>query len=368
MAANYEKIKLLGKGAFGKAFLAKSKENDKHVVLKEVALTRMSKKERDDSKKEVAVLSQLNHSNIVTYLDSYEANGNLVIVMEYCDDGDIHDKIIARKGNLFHEEQIFDWFVQMCLALKHIHDRKILHRDIKSQNIFLMRSGIVKLGDFGIAKVLDSTMEMARTVTGTPYYLSPEICDARPYNNKSDVWSIGCVLYELTTHKHAFEGGSLPELAKNIKRGVFSPPPMKYSKDLRNLISKLLLQNPRDRPSVNNILKFPVIQAKICKFLSDMELADEFSHTVIHKSHLKKIVKVAPSQARLLSPQPISGKKLPVPGGGIPVSSNGQPEVKKSKENLGIENRRSQEEKKSTPDVRPPSAKIKAKPAQPAAG
>lgn len=80
---------------------------------------------------------------------------------------------------------------QICLALKHVHDHNILHRDLKSQNIFLTQKGIVKLGDFGIAKVLDATEGQAQTQIGTPYYLSPEICESKPYGRKSDVWSLG---------------------------------------------------------------------------------------------------------------------------------------------------------------------------------
>ncbi|XP_022786792.1 serine/threonine-protein kinase Nek5-like [Stylophora pistillata] len=116
------------------------------------------------------------------------------------------------------EDQVLDYFVQICLGLKHVHDRKILHRDLKSQNIFLTKNGIVKLGDFGIARVLHSTMELARTCIGTPYYLSPEICENKPYNNKSDIWSLGCVLYELLTLKHAFEAGNMKNLVLKIIR------------------------------------------------------------------------------------------------------------------------------------------------------
>jgi NIMA (never in mitosis gene a)-related kinase len=104
------------------------------------------------------------------------------------------------------EDDILNFFVQICLALKHIHDRKILHRDIKPDNIFLMASKIIKLGDFGVAKVLSNTLACAETQTGTPYYTSPEICLGKRYNHKTDVWSLGCVLFEMVTMTHAFHG------------------------------------------------------------------------------------------------------------------------------------------------------------------
>ncbi|XP_065592370.1 serine/threonine-protein kinase Nek1 isoform X7 [Cyrtonyx montezumae] len=199
----YIKVQKIGEGSFGKAILVKDKENSQQYVIKEINISKMSNKEREESRREVAVLANMKHPNIVLYRESFEENGCLYIVMDYCEGGDLFRKINAQKGVLFSEDQILDWFVQICLALKHIHDRKILHRDIKSQNIFLTKDGTIQLGDFGIARVLSSTVELARTCIGTPYYLSPEICQNRPYNNKSDIWALGCVLYEMCTLKHA---------------------------------------------------------------------------------------------------------------------------------------------------------------------
>lgn len=126
----------------------------------------------------------------------------------------------------------------------------------------------MKLGDFGIAKVLNSTVELAKTCIGTPYYLSPEIVENKPYNNKSDVWSLGCVLYELTTLKHAFEAGNMKLLIMKISRGSYNPPPPRYSADLRLLIASTLKRSPGDRPSINAILKKPLLQRRIVNFLS----------------------------------------------------------------------------------------------------
>lgn len=121
--------------------------------------------------------------------------------MEFCECGDLASAIKEKKkaGGTFTEEEILNWFIQICIALEYIHGRKILHRDIKSQNIFLTSNGTVKLGDFGISKLLESTNEAAMTVVGTPYYMSPEVCENKPYTFKSDVWALGCVLYELCT-------------------------------------------------------------------------------------------------------------------------------------------------------------------------
>ncbi|KAJ8028171.1 Serine/threonine-protein kinase Nek1 [Holothuria leucospilota] len=279
----YVKKKKIGEGSFGTALLVQSKSDGKNYVIKEINISKMKRKEKEEAKKEVSVLRKMKHPNIVSYTESFEELGNLYIVMDFCDGGDLYQQINARRGVLIPEDQIMDWFVQICLALKHVHDRKILHRDIKSQNIFLTKKGIIKLGDFGIARVLNNTMELARTCIGTPYYLSPEICENKPYNNKSDIWALGCVLYELCTLKHAFEAGNMKNLVLKIIRGSYPPVSPRYTYDMRNLINQLFKRNPRDRPSVNTILKKNFITKRIRKYLTDAQLEDEFSHTILHK-------------------------------------------------------------------------------------
>ncbi|NXE90666.1 NEK1 kinase, partial [Menura novaehollandiae] len=279
----YIKVRKIGEGSFGKAILVKAKENGQQYVIKEINISKMSNKEREESRREVAVLANMKHPNIVLYRESFEENGCLYIVMDYCEGGDLFKKINAQKGILFSEDQILDWFVQICLALKHIHDRKILHRDIKSQNIFLTKDGTIQLGDFGIARVLNSTAELARTCIGTPYYLSPEICQNKPYNNKSDIWALGCVLYEMCTLKHAFEAGNMKNLVLKIISGPFPPVSMHYSYDLRNLLSQLFKRNPRNRPSINSILEKNFIAKRVEKFLTPELIAEEFNHKIFHK-------------------------------------------------------------------------------------
>ncbi|XP_051939104.1 serine/threonine-protein kinase Nek5-like isoform X4 [Hippocampus zosterae] len=274
---DYEVVRPIGEGAFGKAFL-------------------MSSREKEAARKEVALLSNMEHPNIVTFIRSFQDKGSLCIVMEYCDGGDLMMKINMQRGVFFTEPQILAWFVQICLGLKHIHDKKILHRDIKSQNIFLSERGVkVKLGDFGIARMLTHTLELARTCVGTPHYLSPEICESRPYNNKTDIWSLGCVLYELCTLRHPFEGNSLSQLVSKICRGRFNPVPARYSYDLRLLIAQLFKVNPRDRPSVSSILQRP--------FLNKHALENHNNTPTAHTC------KVAPDKKKKCK---VAVKKLPI--------------------------------------------------------
>uniref|UniRef100_A0A8D0DE01 non-specific serine/threonine protein kinase n=1 Tax=Sander lucioperca TaxID=283035 RepID=A0A8D0DE01_SANLU len=292
----YEKVKKIGEGSFGKAILVKSKEDGRQYVIKEIGISAMPSKERQESRKEVAVLANMSHPNIVQYKESFEEGGCLYIVMDYCEGGDLFKKINSQKGVLFSEEQILDWFVQICLALKHVHDRKILHRDIKSQNIFLTKAGTVQLGDFGIARVLNSTVELARTCIGTPYYLSPEICENKPYNNKSDIWALGCVLYEMCTLKHAFEAGNMKNLVLKIIRGSYPPVSVHYSQELRSLLALLFKRSPRERPSVSSILDKPFLACRIERFLTPQIIAQEFCHTFLHKQPKVGVVQVPPAK------------------------------------------------------------------------
>ncbi|XP_054590851.2 serine/threonine-protein kinase Nek1 isoform X1 [Nothobranchius furzeri] len=347
----YEKVKKIGEGSFGKAILVKSKEDGHQYVIKEIGISGMSSKERQESRREVAVLANMSHPNIVQYKESFEEGGCLYIVMDYCEGGDLFRKINSQKGVLFSEEQILDWFVQICLALKHVHDRKILHRDIKSQNIFLTKDGTVQLGDFGIARVLNSTVDLARTCIGTPYYLSPEICENKPYNNKSDIWALGCVLYEMCTLKHAFEAGNMKNLVLKIIRGSFPPVSVHYSQELRSLLAQLFKRNPRERPSVSSVLDKPFLFCRIEKFLTPQIIAQEFRHHFLHKQPKVGLAQV-PSAQKITKPAskygvPLTGAKSssekksavkhkPAPNPAAPQRRPSQGEEERKKHEAGI--------------------------------
>ena len=206
--------------------------------------------------------------------------------MDYADGGDLSMKIKEQNGKLFPEDKILDWFTQVCLAIKHIHDRKILHRDIKSQNIFLMKTGQVKLGDFGIAKCLDQTMDKAKTYVGTPYYLSPEIINSQPYGFQSDIWSLGVLLYEMCALKMPFDASNLPQLYIKIINCNYQPLNDIYSNELKKLVKDMLNEQFVKRPTISEILNNPIIRPRIKKFLNESEYNMEFSHTILHNFKL----------------------------------------------------------------------------------
>merc|ERR1719261_124202 len=188
--------------------------------------------------------------------------------MEYCDGGDLRKMIKekAKAGEHFPENQVMTWFVQLVLALQYIHSEKVLHRDLKTSNIFLTEGGVtIKLGDFGISRVLEGTTEAAVTIVGTPYYMSPEVCRSEPYNWKSDIWALGCVLYELCMLKHAFESSSLLGLVYKIVSDHYEPIPSFYSQQLNDLIRQLLQKSAESRPTINQLFATPYVKAYLAR-------------------------------------------------------------------------------------------------------
>ena len=280
----YKRIKVLGSGSYGQAVLVERKSDRRRFVIKEVDMAKMGRAEKAAAKREAQLLMDLDHPNVVKATDAFLSadNRKLYIVMEHCNAGDLLDVLKARGSKPFPETEIVDMFVQICLGLKHVHDRKILHRDIKGQNVFCTRDGRLKLGDFGVARVLTGTLDLATTAVGTPYYLSPEICQNKPYSSKSDMWSMGCVLYEMATFKHAFDAQNLNMLCLKIMKAQFTPLGPRFSAELRDLVNRMLSKDPRRRPSVNEVLATPFIKKRIQTFLSQELHAHEFSHTVLH--------------------------------------------------------------------------------------
>ena len=338
MSSNYKVIKLLGEGSFGKAYLCKKGDNEPLCVIKQILVEGMSQKEKDDVFNEAKILGKLDHPNIIKLFevfDSQKPKHTLNIVTEYADDGDLSEKIKSQNNKPFTESDILDYFTQICLALKHIHDKKIIHRDLKSGNVFLMKSGLVKLGDFGIAKGFQNTMDKAKTMVGTPYYLSPEILENKPYDAKSDIWSLGVLLYEMMTFKMPFNANSLPMLSVKIMRGNYPPPPAVYTKDLREIVSKCLMVNPSRRPNIKEILKMPIIQNRIKNFLDEIQYNKEFSKTIAKKYKENKKNQIIKSKENAINglndeetqPSEISGNSIKISN--INKNNNGNNEKNK---------------------------------------
>lgn len=277
---SYAQIRKVGEGSFGAAILvqhATEKDKDTKAIVKMIDISRASKQERDDALKESQVLSSLKHPYIVRYRESFHEDGWLCICMDYCEGGDLADRIkkMRASGKVFPQDQVARWFTQSMLALKYIHDMHILHRDLKSGNFFLSKSGNIKMGDFGIAKVLECTAACAQTQIGTPYYLSPEICKGKPYSWSSDIWSMGCILFEMCMRKVPFDAPDLKSLIERITKGATPEISSDYSTALRNLGKELLDRDPVRRPPAGEILKRPVVQEMVRRMLEEVKGEEE---------------------------------------------------------------------------------------------
>uniref|UniRef100_UPI00398F6BD1 serine/threonine-protein kinase Nek8 isoform X1 n=1 Tax=Pristiophorus japonicus TaxID=55135 RepID=UPI00398F6BD1 len=265
----YQKIKVVGRGAFGIVHLCLRKADQKLVILKQIPVEQMTKDERLAAQNECQVLKLLNHPNIIEYYENFLEDKALMIAMEYAPGGTLAE-YIQKRNSLLDEETIMHFFVQILLALHHVHNKLILHRDLKTQNILLDKyQMIVKIGDFGISKILSSKSK-AYTVVGTPCYISPELCEGKPYNQKSDIWALGCVLYELASLKRAFEAANLPALVLKIMSGTFAPISDQYSPELRQLILGMLSLDPSKRPQLSEIMAQPICIRALLNLYTDI--------------------------------------------------------------------------------------------------
>jgi serine/threonine protein kinase len=267
---NYEIVKAIGNGAYGNVMLAHHKMEDREYAIKRIKFHDVQEADKVSIKNEVKILQTLKHPNLIPYKDSImDSEGYLNIILVYCEGGDMYKRIKNSSGKNFPEEQVLDWLCQICLGLYFMHDNKILHRDLKPQNIFL-KDGRVLLGDFGISKILDSTVELTSTCIGTPYYMSPDLYKYNKYSYKADIWALGCVLYELCNLRLPFEANSQAALSVKIMKGHYSPITSIYSKPLRELINKMLSLDAKERPYINEILKKPFIKRRVQLYVAGL--------------------------------------------------------------------------------------------------
>lgn len=256
--ADFEVLCKLGKGSFGTVFKVKRKYDKKMYVIKQINISQLNKNLTTVALNEVQILSSLENPFIVKYFDSFIDKNYLNIVMEHCEGGDIANYIRGQLGKPIAENTVWKFLIQMCVGLRYIHNKRILHRDIKSLNVFLTKEQDIRIGDLGVAKVMSAeSLNFAKKAVGTPYYLSPEICEEKPYNEKSDIWSLGCILYELCAQKHPFDANNHGALVLKIMRGKYDPVPVTYSSELSEIIELCLSKDYNKRPSADELLSRP---------------------------------------------------------------------------------------------------------------
>ena len=299
----FERLRVLGNGSFGEAFLVQRHEagQPRKYVLKQIGTLQMSAEELRKAEREVEVLRKFSHFNIISYIESFVLGGRLCIVTEYADGGDLGDAVKTRleAGDGFSDDEVLSIFVQLCLALRHVHHHRIIHRDVKAKNVFLTGAAVgpnitVKLGDFGVARVMSGSGSLADTQIGTPLYISPEIYEDKPYGKKSDIWSLGVLLHEIIALEMPFRATNLAALVRKILSEPANrlPIPRKgacgktrnmvdvstsrqgkghilsYPSTWQHLVDALLCKMPASRPSAEDIMRNePAIRGSILTLL-----------------------------------------------------------------------------------------------------
>ena len=287
---SFEILDKLGDGAYSVVYKVKRKEDNNIYALKKVKLKGLSDKEKQNALNEVRILASVKSNFVISYKEAFidEEDSSLCLIMEYADKGDLYQKITQFKkmGCLIEEIDVWRIFIQMTKGLKALHDLKILHRDLKSANIFLFSDGSAKIGDLNVSKVVYKGL--GYTQTGTPYYASPEVWKDQPYDNKSDIWSLGCVTFEMLALRPPFRAENMEKLYNKVIHGQYGKISDSYSQDIKEIIKFMLKVNPQDRPSCSQILNHEIVKKRLEFFKAqagyDEENMDDIDEGVLLKT------------------------------------------------------------------------------------
>ena len=279
----YRIIKHIGSGSYGKVYKVDDKYGNVYA-MKKIHVPSISKGERKSIINEISLLKLHKSKYIIKYYDSFYYKNDIYIISEYAEKGDFHNYI--RKLRLRNKKLSNHWIcrflLQVCIGINYLHKNKVIHRDIKASNIYLDKDYNVKIGDFGIAKPFDKVM-LANTCIGSPYYMSPELFKEEQYSEKTDIWSLGCFLYELITFNHPFEAHNLANLTYKV---TTTPYPRIYCSDnnafFNNLLDKMLNKDQCRRCSAEDIINNQLIFQYARLDRSSIEYAND-----IHKNNNK---------------------------------------------------------------------------------
>ncbi|PHJ23053.1 cmgc ck2 family [Cystoisospora suis] len=276
---DYDIERVVGSGSFGKAVLVKDKTGQR-LIMKLINTTRMTAQEIEEARTEIQVLTKLVDAPFTVsykgaFTSTYQRIPHLCIIMEYCSGGDLSKLIRDRKKHAkpFSETTLRTWLLQLTLSLDFMHRHKVLHRDLKPANVFLDQDNYIRVGDLGLSKILEFTLQQARTQCGTPAFMAPELCQGKPYQTPADIWALGCIMVEAATFELPFRGMTFPELQRNICHAPAPKLPARYSLDLRTICEAMLNKDPKKRPTTQEILNSPSIRAEYHAFKAKQSVA-----------------------------------------------------------------------------------------------
>ncbi|CEG42671.1 ulk fused protein kinase [Plasmopara halstedii] len=301
---NYHILERIGEGSFGKVYRGRRKYTGHVVALKFVTKQGKSVRDLENLRQEINILRRLNHCNIIAMMDSFETEREFCMVTEYAQ-GELFQ--VLEDEHSLPEEEIKKLAIQLIQALYVLHSNRIIHRDMKPQNILIGSKQQIKLCDFGFARAIAHDSSLLRSIKGTPLYMAPELVQEKPYNYTVDLWSLGVILYELAVGKPPFYTDRIVSLIQMIVRDDVKYPST-MSADFQSLLKGLLNKNPAQRLKWPKILDHPFIREtpeqletrlqlqrqirSLPRFFSDQK-SDEFSQN-------NKEEKVKPSLERLL--------------------------------------------------------------------
>ena len=338
----FEILQKLGDGSYSIVYKVRRKADNNIYALKKVNLQKLKDKEKQNALNEVRILASIKSPFVISYKEAFieDSDKSLCLVMEYADRGDLYQKIVQFKKNgcLIEETDVWRIFIQMTRGLKALHDLKILHRDLKSANIFLFSDGSAKIGDCNVSKVVYKGL--GYTQTGTPYYASPEVWNDQPYDNKSDIWSLGCVTYEMLTLRPPFRANDMEGLYQKVIKGQFSKINSRYSNDIFEIIKFLLKVNPIDRPNCEQILKHPLVIKRI-EFFKEQEGFKEEDFDEMDEGQLLKTLRITKNMLFL-------SEQLPNANYDSPKSNKNNNKTNKSSNNNNVTNNTNTTNKSST--------------------
>ena len=313
---NYRIIQIAGQGAFGTVYKAESTLTGELVAIKQLDYSEFSDSERDAMQQELSVMPRLSHPNIVNYkaVVTDSQNQRVYIVMEFCEGGELSEFIRMHKNRKIsiQEEAIWKFTAQIASALNYMHSPfkknstvsgKIMHRDLKPQNIMLTKAGDCKICDFNMCRSVQAAR--AKTLAGTLAYLAPDVCSSAGYTEKADMWSLGCIIYQMCEYSLPFYWNGIEDIHKDLKSIQYRPISSHYSDDIRDVVASLLVLDPALRYSASDLLSHP----RVSKYLSDQASGDGQCQ-VHHGSH--NITAPSPI-SDIMAPCPIYESDTPVP-------------------------------------------------------